>query len=172
MRSRRFVSEMRKRFRAMGERGGFRLVDYSIQRDHLHLIVEANGKATLACGMKSLGARVAGAVNRVFGRSGAVLAGRYHVRWLTSPREMRHALRYVLLNARKHARARLGGIVPPARGDEASSGALFEGWRRPPPGMPSSPRREAETQPARSWLRRVGWRGHGLIDPEEVPGRA
>lgn len=177
LRSRRFVRALRTSFRAMGERAGFRLVDYSIQRDHLHGIVEADDHALLANGMKSLVARVARAVNRVFGRQGRVMAGRYHVRWLRSPRAMRNALRYVLLNVRKHARAR-HGVAPLVRLDEASSGRFFEGWSEWPSGArpAADGTRDAthdatrETQSPRTWLRRVGWRRHGRINPADVPG--
>jgi len=80
--------------------------------------------------MKSLGARLARAVNRVFRRSGPVLADRYHVRVLRTPREVRNALAYVLLNARRHA-AQVGRMVSRAlRIDPASSGRWFDGWRR------------------------------------------
>ncbi len=75
--------------------------------------------------MKSVTARLARAVNRVFGRAGPVLADRYHARPLRTPREVRNALRSVLLNGRKHARRARG-----ARIDPASSGRWFDGWRR------------------------------------------
>ena len=74
------------------ERGSFRVVHYSLQRDHVHLIVEAAGKQAMGSGMKSISARLARAVNRVFRRSGPVLDGRYHLHVLRSPREVRNAL--------------------------------------------------------------------------------
>src|SRR5213078_4798003 len=60
--------------------------------DHLHLIVEADDRATLARGVRGLTIRMARAVNRALGRRGAVCADRYHSRALTSPRAVRHAL--------------------------------------------------------------------------------
>jgi hypothetical protein len=118
--------------------------------------------------MKSLGARFARAVNRSFRRVGPVLAGRYHLRLLSGPRQVRNALAYLLLNARKHLGARA-----PRRAvlDPASSGRFFDGWSRGP-GSAVPPR--ASLVPVarpRTWLLRVGWRRHGLIDPAEVPGR-
>ena len=89
------------------ERAAFRLVHYSIQANHVHLIVEAESATALGCGMKSLAARFARAVNRALGRNGPVLVDRYHLHTLKTPREVRRALAYVLLNARKHA-ARAG----------------------------------------------------------------
>lgn len=122
LRSRRFIGEFRATLRQACERGEFRVCHYSIQRDHLHLIVEAAGREALGRGMKSVAARLARAVNRVFGRTGRVLFGRYHLQILRSPRQVRNALAYVLLNARKHWRQR-NGVAPPVRLDAASSGA-------------------------------------------------
>jgi REP element-mobilizing transposase RayT len=162
LRRRVLLRELRRSFSRACERGSFRLVHYSVQRNHAHLIVEAAGKRALADGMKSIAARFARAVNRVFGRSGAVLDGRFHSVVLATPTQVRHALRYVLLNARKHG-ANLTGIDP------ASSGRWFDGWRAGslvanPIGVPR------EVAVPRAWLLRRGWRRVGLIDVGEHPG--
>jgi REP element-mobilizing transposase RayT len=78
LRSERLLRELRHSLAAACERGEFRVAHYSIQRDHAHLIVEARGREALARGMKSIAARLARAVNRVFARSGPVLDGRFH----------------------------------------------------------------------------------------------
>ena len=164
LRSLRLVRELERSFSEGCERGEFRLVHYSFQRDHAHLLVEAKGREALGLGMKSLGARFARAVNRVFDRSGPVLADRYHLHVLRSPREVRSALRYVLLNHRKHAR-RLGTS---ARPDPASSVRFFDGWREALlPGAGRSP-----VARARTWLLSRGWRRArgGLLSLSEVPG--
>jgi REP element-mobilizing transposase RayT len=167
LRTRRLLKELRRSFAEACERGEFRVAQFSVQRDHLHLLVEAAGKPALGRGMKSISARVARAINRVFHRSGAVLLGRYHVHALRTPKEVRSALAYVLLNARKHWKQRTGS-APPVMLDEASSARWFDGWalrqRQPEPSEPGP------VAPARSWLLRVGWRRHGLLDPSEVPG--
>jgi REP element-mobilizing transposase RayT len=157
------VRELERRFATGCQRPGFRLVHYSLQTNHAHLIVEASDRHALGRGMKSLAARVARAVNRVFRRSGPVLAERYHLRVLRTPTEVRNALRYVLLNARRHARrlATLGHRLDPA-----SSARWFDGWKRGP--QPTDARSPVAT--ARTWLLRVGWRRHGLLDPADVPG--
>ena len=80
LRSRRLVREVQGSLAQACERGEFRVAHYSLQRDHAHLIVEARGKEALARGMKSVGARLARAVNRVFARSGPVLDGRFEVK--------------------------------------------------------------------------------------------
>ena len=83
------MREVRKTFgKTFGEaceRGDFRLVEYSVQDDHLHLIVEAESQEALSRGMMSISARFARAVNRIFERAGRVISGRYHVRLLASP---------------------------------------------------------------------------------------
>ena len=148
------------------------------QGDHAHLIVEAHGKEALARGMMSIGARLARAVNRVGQRSGPVLDGRYHHRSLRSPREVRRALAYVLLNARRHlAKSRGVSRSATAHLDGASSARWFDGWRTEwqerlglARGNPDHDRPEVARP--RTWLLRVGWRRHGLVDPAEVPGAA
>jgi REP element-mobilizing transposase RayT len=163
------VRALETAFRRGNERKHFRLVHYSIQADHAHLIVEARDRDALGRGMKSLAARFARAVNRALGRTGRVLADRYHLRILTSPRQVRNALAYVLLNARRHAakriaRLRRNGIevAPlPSRGtlDGASSARWFPGWRSdvavdrlPPRALGEKP---AVAEP-RTWFLRAG----------------
>jgi hypothetical protein len=125
---------------------------------------EADDAARLGRGMKALGARLARAVNRAFGRRGAVLRDRYHMRILRTPREVRNALAYVLLNVRKHRAQR--GLATPASVDPASSGRWFEGW-----GDATLPARDPPvTANARSWLLAVGWLRWGRIRLAEVPG--
>ena len=171
LRSRGFLREFRRSLRELRRREGFRVCQYSVQANHLHLVVEADGREALSSGMKALGARVARAVNRVFRRSGSVLAERCHLRALRTPREVRAALAYVLLNARKHAWERWRRTPRPGL-DAASSALSFDGWKR---GVRlaegSAEVREPEVSAARSWVLRSGWRRHALIDPGEVPGR-
>jgi REP element-mobilizing transposase RayT len=168
LRCRRLVRELERSFREARERGRFRLLHYSIQTNHLHLLVEANDARALSHGMRSVGARIARAVNRTFRRRGPVLDDRYHARALRTPTEVRRALAYVLQNARRHL-AKLGRALPPADWmDPASSGRWFDGWRRPLPPARDPPAIAAP----RTWLAAVGWRRRGLIVAGEVPGRA
>jgi REP element-mobilizing transposase RayT len=170
------------------ERFGFRLVHFSVQRDHLHLLAEAEDRRALGRGIQGLSIRVAKAINRELRRKGRVFADRYHARVLKTPRECWFALRYVLLNARKHERGR--GRVPAGFIDGCSSAAwLAEGaWERPAelvfgiakcrrawaaPGFSGSARggsREPPVAAARSWLLRSGYRRAGPLDVDAVPG--
>ncbi len=123
--------------------------------------------------MKSIASRLARAVNRVFGRTGPALDGRYHHRLLRTPREVRRALAYVLLNARRHlAKRREVARAATPHLDGASSGRWFDGWRRPFAARPIPTQSTPEVARPRTWLLRIGWRRHGLVDPSEVPGSA
>jgi REP element-mobilizing transposase RayT len=171
LRDGRFVREWRRSLAEASERGDFRVNHYSLQGDHAHLIVEAHGKDALARGMKSIAARLARALNRVAGRSGPALDGRYHHRSLRSPREVRRALAYVLLNARRHLAKTRGAVrASTPRLDPASSARWFDGWQ--PKAAVRRPDAEGSCEVARpkTWLLRVGWRRHGLVDLIEVPG--
>jgi REP element-mobilizing transposase RayT len=162
------VAEIERSWRASCERQRFRLVHYAIQANHVHLIVEATSARDLACGLKAIAARFARAVNRVFRRAGRVLADRCHVHVLRTPREVRNAIAYVLLNGRRHL-AKGGRAMPKiSRIDRASSGRWFAGWRTAAP-IPTDP--PAVATP-RTWLLSIGWQKRGLIDLAEVPGSA
>jgi hypothetical protein len=156
------------------ERGEFCVVHDSLQADHVHLVVEARGKVGLSRGMKSIAARLARAANRAFQRRGAVLDGRYHARILHTPREVRRALAYVLLNARRHLAKRLGAAPRFTGLDPASSARWFDGWRwRPRVDAPAAARDvPREVARPKRWMLAVGWRRWGLVDPSEVPGAA
>src|SRR5574338_55715 len=160
----RIVRALEDEFRALLRRAGFRIFVYSIQGDHLHLVVEADDERALASGMKAVGTRVARVVNRILKRTGPVLRDRYHLRVLRTPLEVRRALAYVLMNARKHLGGRAARV---GRVDPASSGTWFTGWREGVVALALSP---APVARAVTWLLRVGWRRHGLLDPSEVPG--
>jgi hypothetical protein len=115
--------------------------------------------------MKSIGARLARAVHRAFALAGPVLDGRYHLRVLRTPREVRNALAYVLLNARHHWRKRTGTPMRTVL-DAASSARWFDGWTS----RAGPPQGEPEVAQPHTWLARIGWRRHGLIDPRAAPG--
>ena len=148
------------------ERGEFRLVHYALLRNHAHLIVEAKDRHALGRGMKSLSRRMLGAMGRAFGWRAGLLADRYHMRVLKTPREVRNAIRYVLLNAARHRRASLRTRIDPA-----SSGRWFDGWKRGTAQV-QRPTGAQAVAAARTWLLAEGWRRLGLLDPSDVPGGA
>ena len=161
-------------------RARIRICHISIQRTHLHLIVEAPNKLALARGLQGFQVSVARRVNTLIGESpyrrrrGPVFTNRYHAVAITSPTQMRNVLSYVLSNWRKHAEDRTGTL----RGyliDPFSSGYSFSDWhelRGQPPQWPTSaPYGRLIVSPPRSWVLRTGWKLAGPISLHAVPSR-
>jgi putative transposase len=151
---------------------GFRVIEESIQTNHVHLVVEADDAAAFSLGMQRLASRIAMAVNALVARHGRVWRERYHRRDLATPRQFRNALVYVVMNHRKHA--------PPgdkeARGralDRFSSAIWIDDWKDAAfrdfvreQRIRAGPRPTALPE---TWIARVGWKRHGAIDPREAP---
>jgi REP-associated tyrosine transposase len=118
---------------ASKERFGFRLVHFAVQKHHLHLIVEAKDAEALARALKGLCVRIARRLNAALSRKGRLFADRYFARALRTPSEVWAAVRYVLLNSRRHGSQRHQGWDRDWV-DPCSSGRCFDGWRqdRPP----------------------------------------
>ena len=146
------------------------VVHLSIQRTHVHLLVEAHDKHALARGMQGFQVSAARHLNRAANTRGTVFPDRYHARIIRSRRQARHALAYVLNNWRRHGEDRARRWLV----DPFSSGATFAGWRElahahvfwPVP---------ATYQPLpvwlpHTWLLYEGWKRYGLIRAREVPG--
>jgi REP element-mobilizing transposase RayT len=147
----------------------FRVVHHSVQDNHLHLLVEAESKRALSSGVRGLMIRIARRVNQLLFRRGRFWADRWHGSALTSLRQVRNALVYVLKNRRKHA-VHPGKAGKPHSGrehDALSSIQWFDGLAAP------LPRAFRSVGPpcvaARTWLLCVGWKIHGLIKPTETP---
>ncbi len=146
------------RSRAVGE--SFRVVEFSVQNDHVHLIVEASDRSVLIRGVQGLSIRLARAVNRALSARGPVWGDRYHARDLRTPREVRNAIVYVLMNARKHGSRIATGI------DTFSSAPWFGGFAH----RVAAPAERSPVYVARTWLASVGWRRRGLVRLDERPG--
>ena len=156
-----------------------RIVHISVQRDHIHLLVEADDEECLARGMKAFEVSAAKRLNAALKwkvrRRGQVFADRYHAEYITSPRQARNALAYVLNNWRKHREDR---DLPRKPGvafehDWFSSGWMFAGWRERADEVFVPPTPDGFEPLAiwfpRTWLLATGWRRHGLISLFEVP---
>ena len=147
-----------------GQKDDFRIVHFSVQSNHVHLLVEAAGKDALHRGMRGLTVRVGKALKKRWELEDSVFADRYHARILRKPTEVRNALRYVLNNHLRHYPGAKRGIPDPR-----SSSALFDGWKEVEAAV-----LEGELRPivaARSWLIRRGWkRAGGKLSLFEVPG--
>ena len=133
--------------------GDFRIIHTSIQSNHLHLIVEAGMKGSLSDGMRRVAIVAARAINRAAGRKGKVFAFRYHSTRITTPKQMRNTLTYVLNNWRR-ATTRIGRALAV---DPYSTGVWFHHWRgvgrfEMPAGLEAVP----AANPM-SWLLTTGW---------------
>jgi REP element-mobilizing transposase RayT len=89
-------------FHAAQGRFGLRLVHFTVQSNHLHLIVETTDRVALSRAVTGLNVRVARGLNRLMGRSGQVIGDRYHAHILKTPAEVRNAVHYVVGNLKKH----------------------------------------------------------------------
>jgi hypothetical protein len=147
-------------FHAAKMRLGLRLVHFSVQSNHLHLVVEAQGQRALSRAMQGLAVRIARGLNANLGTRGSVFADRYHARTLRTPREVRHALIYVLHNHKHHFTG--PGRLPPI--DPLSSAPYFHGFI-----SQIARSRDAPFASAKTWLLRVGWQRAGPIDVHARP---
>lgn len=165
--------------------GRFRIVEFSVQYDHIHLIAEARDAASLSHGMRGLAVSIARRVNRLTFRRGKFWADRWHSRALSTPRAVRHALQYVLFNFKKHCpelRQRLDPFSS-APSFFASERLRAEHARHAARGCVLASTRVGRciVALAETWLLRVGWRRPGSsraliddgqhIEPGGVPTR-
>jgi REP element-mobilizing transposase RayT len=136
-------------FRLVRSRQTIRLTEFSVQGNHLHLIVEAADAERLPRGVQGLGISIAKRLNALLGRSGPVFADRYHAHILRTPTEVANAVAYVRGNFAVHAARQ--GAQPIEAIDRCSSAALIDG-RLPDDQVPPLVR------PAKTWLLSIGWR--------------
>ena len=182
LRRRRMYLAIRTATRVTARRDGFRIVHISVQRTHVHLLVEAKSKAALASGMQGFQISAAKHLNAAISmgrpgprRRGAVFPDRYHAVVIDSPRQARNALSYVINNWRKHREDR-GDVTRLWHIDWYASGAMFPDWKergQPSFALHGPPELPPMTVSApRTWLLTRGWKIHGLISCREVPSAA
>ncbi len=165
LRSRRCFQVLERAFYLGCAKLGGRICHFSVQHNHVHLVVEAADRVALARAIQGLSIRMAKGLNRVMGRGGKVFADRYHARMLRTPTEVRRVLVYVLGNGRKHL-PRVGHRLPAAWFDPFSSAAWFDGWAVAVP-LPHGPGPVAAPG---TWLLSTGYRrAGGLLHPDETP---
>jgi hypothetical protein len=144
------------------DRFGCRIVQYSIQSTHVHLVCEAKDRVSLSRGISGLLVRMARGFNRVHGRRGPVWANRYHARILRTPRQVRTVLVYVLGNWRHHG----GEQYPLGCIDPCSSALWFDGFVEAV--LPVCTDSTPPVAAARTWLLSVGYRRYrGRISVDE-----
>ena len=163
----------------VGKLEDFHVVQFSVQRTHIHMVCEAGGRRALWRGMQGFGISAAKHINAAIRdvegkrRRGSVFPDRYHVRILKTPTQVRNCLRYVLNNWRHHGED-CGGGSRTWKLDPFSSAVTFEGWKeREERGgrfvQPPTYITPWVWTPA-TWLLNVGWRRLGLISAYDVPG--
>ncbi|MGZ3451942.1 MAG: transposase [Polyangiales bacterium] len=155
LRSQRCFRWFRAALDGVRSRATFRVVHYSVQGNHVHLIVEGENRRALSNGMRALLIRLAKQLNKEMGVRGARFEDRYHETVLSSPTQTRNALKYVLGNHARHVR---GAMVDPY-----SSGPWFTGWSHAvamPRWLPCESEPPA-TSPPESWLLKSGWKRAG-----------
>jgi REP element-mobilizing transposase RayT len=155
LRSQRCFLRIADAFKTAHDRKSIRLVHYSVQGNHLHLLVEANDRRAMSNGMRALLISLARRLNRLMSTTGSRFADRFHERALVSPNAVRTALRYVLTNAAKHHGHDLV--------DPYSSGPWFTGWAPHVPKPGWTPCTGPPTAEPESWLLRGGWRRAGAF---------
>jgi putative transposase len=144
-------------------RNDFRIVEFSIQTNHVHLIVEADDDRALSSAIRSFEARVSKVLNHhvLRRRRGRVWGDRYFRVDLTSPKQARHALAYVLQNAHHH-RVLAAGVKDPISSARWSTRYVTRA---------ELPLETSPTSPSRTYLLNVLWERTwpGAISPGEVP---
>ncbi len=140
----------------VNEKGLVRIVEFSIQSNHVHLLVEASNSADLSSGMASLNTGLGMRLNRVWNRvgRGSVLRERFHMVIIRTPRQMRNALRYVLRNDVHHG-LNLGTLDP------CSSAPSFGGWAQRQGTQVQRVAASCVSAQPRTWLLKVGWQKTG-----------
>ena len=182
LRRRAVYAAVRKALLATVGRDNCRIVHISIQNAHIHLLVEADHRMALARGMQAFQISAAKHINAALGakgvkpRKGTVFPDRYHARIITSRKDARHALAYVLNNWRHHREQR-AAFARTWRLDLFSRAPTFDGWRQVDATTQldttgwGEPYEALPVWEPRTWLLREGWRLYGLIDTHEVPGK-
>jgi len=158
------------------ERPDFRLVEYSVQTTHFHLIVESPSTPSLTRAVQGLAIRLARSINRACGRSGTVFRDRYRSRVIAGSRDARDTLRYVLNNSRRHARRARRNQTRWT--DPCSSAPWFRKWSIPGHAPAFVPDQRylvltalgSAAVPPRTALLASGWSRAGPIDLLHVPG--
>ena len=146
--------------------GAFRIVHISIQRTHIHMLVEADNKLALARGLQSFQISAANHLNHAASieivkrggkrRRGTVFPDRYHQEIIKTPTQARRALAYVLNNWRKHREDEQPREARTWLVDPFSTGALFAGWK------------EREAEPLLWRTPRIRWPRRCASRPESV----
>jgi REP element-mobilizing transposase RayT len=87
------------------QKQGLKIIHFSLQSNHVHLITEAENNEVLTKGMRSLTITFSKGLKR-----GRVQLERYHLHVLKTLMEAKHAIAYVLFNEQKHTKKKASKI--------------------------------------------------------------
>ncbi len=166
LRSERSYAVIHRAIEAARRRGDVRIVHFTIEGNHLHLVAEASGARALANAVRALSIRLARGLNRMMGRQGPVFADRYHARALRTPAEVRNAVHYVVGNHASHA-ARRGRPMPEGWVDPFSSATV-----KMPRAVQGVLFAEPVTAAPETWLLRAAGRGERVTDERASTARS
>jgi len=152
------------------QKNTFRIVEFNVLSNHVHLIVESPDKDARARGVQGFAVRLARRLNFAMKRSGKLFAHRYHARVLTTPTQTRNALRYVLQNRKHHGAEKR---FHKTWFDPYSSAPWFNGWANPlrttMMWQQDLVEMASPTAKATTWLLTTGWKRLGLLRFDEAP---
>ncbi len=127
LRSRRSFRVIEQALFAASNHLGTKILEFSVQGNHVHLLAETRDDAALSRAMKGLSVGLARGLNKLMGKRGRVLGDRYHAHVLRTPTEVVRVREYIKRNYRKHAAER-GHRLPDGFVDPYSSSS--PGMRR------------------------------------------
>ena len=134
LRSRRAFRVVRDALNAAAARFDMTISEFSVQSNHVHLVIEAIAQPHMSRGMQGLGVRLARGLNRAFGRTGKLLSERFHAHVLRNKIEALNAVRYVRTNQLHHRgvhdraiRAKAASMFPRPHGDTLATNSLSHG---------------------------------------------
>ena len=134
LRSRRAFRLIRDALNAAVARFDMTISEFSVQSNHVHMVIEAIEQKHMSRGMQGLGVRLARGLNRVFGRRGKLLSERFHAHVLRNKIEALNAVRYVRTNHLHHrgvrdarTRALAASMFPGPHGDPLATNQICHG---------------------------------------------
>jgi len=168
LRGRKAAKALRHAFVHGCNQGRFRICQFSVQGNHVHLVCEAADATALARGIQGWKIRVTRRLNHLWHRNGTIWDDRYHSQIIKNLRQLRNTLCYVLHNARHHREqlpAWANGVDP------YSSAYYFHGWNDDRWREGLSPPQDERPPVARpgTWFLNTGWKRHGLLGLNELP---
>ena len=99
------ILKVLKRAILKGRSSGLRIIHFTLEYDHVHLLVESDCKVKLGRGMMRLGVTLAKGINKYKSEKGRVYKQRYHQRFIQSGRDLKNVMNYIFKNGLKHKTA-------------------------------------------------------------------